>query len=177
MKRLLLLVFVLLLAACNWLPNDLPLLRIDPAALASDRMAEQRLQLVWRDKARTMESVLDLSGGSLRFIGSAMGLRLFSLNYDGERIEENGGVGLPSALPPERIINDMLLIYAPEASLLAALPDGWTLEVQRDRRLLRHDEELVIEVVYHAAAPWLGRTVLRHLLYSYQLTVDSADVP
>lgn len=169
-------VLALWLAACNWVPGDLPLLQISPAELGTGRTAEQRLQLVWRGDARTLESVLDVSKEQVQFIGSAMGLRLFSLDFDGHQLSQGAGAGLPAALPPERIINDILLIYAPEASVRAALPDGWQLKTQQNQRLLMHGDDPVIEVIYDAAAPWQGRTVLRHLQFSYQLTVDSAEV-
>lgn len=176
MSRLCVVFLTLWLTACNWIPGDLPLLQIKPAELGAGRTAEQRLQLVWRGEARTLESVLDVSADSLQFIGTAMGLRLFSLDYDGHRIEQGLGAGLPAALPPERIMNDMLLIYAPEKDLRAALPAGWRLEIQQNSRLLMHGDDPVIEVIYHAAAPWRGRTILRHLQFSYQLTVDSVNV-
>ena len=163
------------LTACAsfWLSGGLPLLKISPATFEA-RTVEQRSALVWRGEQRTLEMVLDIRAGTLTVIGLALGARLFSFDYDGKRIVETQP--LPSGLSAARIMNDLLLIYAPLEVLCAALPANWTVHENNGVRQVFLDEALNISIHYVEGSKWQGRTVLDNHALRYQLTLDSHEV-
>lgn len=171
--------FVLLaalsLTACAsfWLAGGLPLLKIAPAALGA-RTVEQRLILAWPGEQKTLEMVLNIDADTLTVIGLVFGARLFSFDYDGEKIAETQP--LPSGLSAARIVNDLLLAYAPLDALRAALPLGWTVRETLNERLVLHDDTPAVSVRYPDGSPWQGRVVLDNRALHYQLTLDSREV-
>jgi len=170
--------FVLLaalgLAGCAsfWLSGGLPLLKISPATFGS-RIIEQRSAIVWPGEQRVLEMVLDIHGGTMTVIGLTFGARLFSFDYDGEKIVETQP--LPSGLSARRIVNDLLLIYAPLDALRVALPADWTVHEEQGGRQVFFDGALNISIHYDEGAKWQGRTVLDNHALHYQLTLDSRE--
>ncbi|MDR2173136.1 MAG: DUF3261 domain-containing protein [Burkholderiales bacterium] len=164
----------LVLTACAsfWLSGGLPLLRIAPAALG-ERTVEQRLTIVWANKQRTLETVLDIHADSLTVIGMAFGARLFSFDYNGKRTVETQP--LPANLSAARIMNDVLLAYAPLDTLRDALPRGWTVHEKQGVRQVFLDETLNISILYSEGSPWQGRIVLDNHALRYQVTFDSRE--
>jgi hypothetical protein len=162
------------LTACAsfWLSGGLPLLKIPPATLGA-KTAEQRLTIAWPGNQRTLEMALDIDADTLTVIGLALGARLFSFDYDGEKITETKP--LPGGLSATRIANDLLLAYAPLDALRAALPTGWTIHEEQGVRQVFLNEKLNISIHYIEGSPWQGRVVFdNHALY-YQLTLDSSE--
>jgi len=171
-------VFVLLaalsLTACAsfWLSGGLPLLKISPATFGV-RTIEQRSTITWSGEQKTLEMVLDIRADALTVIGMAMGARLFSFDYDGEKIVETQP--LPRSLSAARIMNDLLLIYAPLDTLHAALPANWTVLEEKGTRQVFLDETLNISIHTVEGSKWQGRTVLDNHALRYQLTLDSRE--
>jgi len=171
--------FIMLLAtlaltACAsfWLSGGLPLLEIAPATLG-ERTVEQRVTITWPNEQRTLETVFDIRSDTLTVIGLALSARLFSFDYNGKEIIEtqppSGG------LSAVRIMNDLLLAYAPLDALRAALPAGWTVREEQGRRQVFLDETLNISIHYVDGLPWQGRVVLDNHALRYQLTLDSHE--
>jgi hypothetical protein len=171
--------FVLLtalgLTACAsfWLAGGLPLLKIAPATLGA-RTVEQRLTVAWPGEQKTLEAVLDIKTGSLTVIGLAFGARLFSFDYDGEKITETQP--LPGGLSAARIVNDLLLAHAPVEALRAALPNGWTVRDEQETRQVFQDGAPAISIRYVEGSLWRGRVVLDNHVLRYQLTIDNHEV-
>ena len=164
----------LTLTACAsfWLSGGLPLLKMPPTALGIQTV-EQRSTITWPGKQKTLEMVLDIHADTLTVIGMAFGARLFSFNYDGEKIVVTQP--LPSGLSAARIMNDLLLAYTPLDALSAALPTGWTVHEKQGIRQVFLDETLNISIHYVEGLPWQGRVVLENHALSYQLTLDSRE--
>ena len=177
---LLMAVTSLLLLGCAT-QDELPLLQTDLSALGPEKIAQQRLQLNWHGETHVLENVLQASSDAWEVIGLAMGMRVYSFRYDGQSLHADAG-HLPYGLSEQRILNDLLLIHAPQHALAHALPPGWALAEQintrgQHERLLLHDKEVVITVQYDAGAPWSGRSVLTRHHDGYQLILDSASEP
>jgi hypothetical protein len=172
-------IFVLLaalgLTACAsfWLSGGLPLLKIPPATLGAQTV-EQRTTIAWPGKQKTLETVLDIQGSTMTVIGLAFGARLFSFDYDGEKITETQP--MPGGLSSRRIVNDLLLAYAPLDALRAALPTGWAVHEKEGARQVFLDGTLNISIHYSESLPWQGRAVLDNHALNYQLTLDSREV-
>jgi len=162
------------LTACAslWLSGGLPLLKISPAVFGT-RTVEQRTVITWPGKQRTLETVLDIHDGTLSVIGLALGARLFSFDYDGEKITETQP--LPHGLSAKRIVNDLLLTVAPLDALRAALPSGWTVHEEEGTRKVFLDGKLNISIRYTESLPWQGRAEFDNHALHYQLTLDSRE--
>jgi hypothetical protein len=162
------------LAACSsfWLSGGLPLLKISPATLGV-RTVEQRSAIVWPGKQKTLEMVIDIHTDTLTVIGLAFGARLFSFDYDGEKIVETQP--LPSGLSAMRIMNDLMLAYAPHDALRAALPTNWAIREEEGMRQVFRDETLAISIYYAEGLPWQGRVTFDNHALHYQLTLDSHE--
>ena len=162
------------LTACSsfWLSGGLPLLKMAPATLGIQTV-EQRSTITWPGEQKTLEMVLDIHAGTLTVIGMSFGVRLFSFDYDGEKIVETQP--LPGGLSAARIVNDMMLAYAPLDALSAALPTGWTVHEEPGIRQVFLDKTLNISIHYVEGLPWQGRVILDNHALSYQLTLDSRE--
>jgi len=173
-RALFTLLTTLTLTACAsfWLSGGLPLLKIAPTALG-ERTVEQRTTIAWCGEQKTMEMVLDIRADTLTVIGMAFGARLFSFDYNGEKIAETQP--LPGGLSAARIVNDLLLAYAPLDVLRAALPTGWTVDEKQGVRQVFFDETLNISIRAPEGSPWQGRVVLDNHALRYQVTFDSHE--
>jgi hypothetical protein len=166
---------VLLLSGCaNWLA--LPLLKVAPAALGPARTVEQRVSFTRRDESRSFDSVVEISADRLDVVATAVGVRLFTLSYNGETLEEGAGLPMPGGLPPEWVINDLLYVFAPADALQSALPEGWlVLDAESSRQILKGGEP-VIAVSYSGGDRWNGRALLEQKRLGYRLQIDSQVV-
>jgi hypothetical protein len=177
-------VFVLLVSlgmtACTsfWLSGGLPLIKMTPATFGV-RTVEQRMTIAWSGEQRMLEAVLDIRADTMTVIGLAFGARLFSFDYDGEKITETQP--LPGGMSARRIINDLLLVYAPLDALAAALPANWSVREEQGIRRVFQNETLAISIHTVEGSLWQGRAVLDNHALRYQLTLDSreetADAP
>lgn len=173
-RPILALLAALALTACAsfWLSGGLPLLQVNPATLGVQTI-EQRSAITWPGEQKTLEMVLDIQADTLTVIGMAFGARLFSFDYDGEKIAVTQP--MPRGLSAARIVNDLLLAYAPLDALRTALPTGWTVREKQGTRQVFFDEKPNISIHYVEGLPWQGRVVLDNHALHYQLTLDSQE--
>jgi hypothetical protein len=182
----------LLLAACAGFLSrgEAPLLRIAPNSLGA-RTLEQRLTISWpaagaaapTREQRSLEAVLDIADGKLRLILLAAGLRLMSLEYNGDHLTETRHASVP--LAGARMMNDLLLIVTPLEALRPALPPDWRIEESRQadgacRREIRQGgaEETVVVVIDYAAGcqAWSGRVEFEQRRLGYHLSLESYEL-
>ncbi len=175
MRKLFILAALLCLSACaSLLTRDLPLLQIAPASLGGARTVQQQLQVSYPGGSVVMESVLQLDAQQLEVINSAMGLRMATLDYDGQNLHADV---LPAMkLPPQRIINDLLMVFAPQPVLQQALPDGWVVHDDGNTRSIARGKDVIVEINWSDPDHWQGRAVLKHHQLGYTLTIDSSTV-
>ena len=152
---------------------NLPLL--PPAALGATRSVQQVLHVAYGDQGATLSAVLTVTPQNVQVIGlNAVGLRLFTLDYDGTTLKSERLPGLPEQIDPARVLADLELAFWPLTALQGALHDAGyqvTEPFARTRRLER-DGKLVAEVHY-AGDPWSGRLWLSNFQFGYSLAVDS----
>jgi hypothetical protein len=173
---------VFYLGACSLLvPKTEEPLRIPPAVLG-ERTVEQQLLIRWPTGERSMDAVLEIEGGRLRLVLMAFGMRISSLDYDGETLAQERFV--PHAPDGVRILNDLLMVAAPEDALKNALPAGWTLKERIDKegagkRDIFADGGKRIEIHYSGGFPgnpWRGRVALKNHAGGYELVVISHEI-
>ncbi|WP_432722090.1 DUF3261 domain-containing protein [Jeongeupia wiesaeckerbachi] len=171
--RLIVAAAVLALAGCaTLLSGGLSLLQLPPAAFGGERVLEQRLTMRWPGETRTLDVVASIDAQRISLVGLGLGVRLFSLDYDGHAVTTVENV--PMALPSERMLNDFLIVHAPLPALQAALPSGWQASETARQRVVARDGQNVIVIDYSNDDRLAGRAQLSNLPLHYQLTIDTA---
>ncbi|WP_188704363.1 DUF3261 domain-containing protein [Silvimonas iriomotensis] len=175
MKRCLMLALLALLTACaSLLTRDLPQLQIAPAALGQPRTVQQQLQISYPGGGAVMDAVLQMDQDNVEVIASAMGLRMATLDYDGHALKAQT---LPAMkVPPQRIMNDLLMVFAPHNVLQQALPQGWVVHDDGNKRTILRGDDPTIDITWDNPDHWQGRAVLVHHQLAYTLTIDSSTV-
>lgn len=151
---------------------------VSPAA-AAPHSARQRLRATVGDREIVLDCVVEITAERVTVVGLLpAGNRVFSVRYDGTRVEQERTPQVPQQLHPEQLLADVQLAFWPAESIRAAYGAGpWSL-VQPDartRRLLR-DGRLIAEVHYADGDPWRGRVWLVNFERDYALVVDSVPL-
>jgi hypothetical protein len=153
----------------------LPLL--PPASLGATHVAQQVLHVAFGAQDATINVVLTVSPQQLQVIGlNAVGMRLFTLEYDGATLKAERAPGLPEQVDPARILADLQLAYWPLPALQAAAQGSdWQItEPYAGTRRLRRGGRLIAEVHYADRTPWEGRVWLANYEVGYSLAVQSS---
>jgi hypothetical protein len=147
-----------------------------PASLGSERVVNQVVRAAFGSREMTFNCVVTVKGGAMTLVGlSAVGVRLFTVRYDGNAVHSEISPGIPEHFEPERLLADLQLVYWPLASLQVAMHDaGWQLsEPAPGTRRLRRGEKLIAEAHYGSEDPWSGHSWLVNFEYGYSLQIDS----
>jgi hypothetical protein len=145
-------------------------------AEAGDRVVTQIVRAAVGSREMTFNAALSVSGNDLRVVGvNAVGVRLFTLRYDGQSVSAEKSAGLPGDFQPEWLLTDLQFVFWPVASLQGPLRKaGYEIdEPWPGTRHLRRGEELIAEAHYASADAWTGRSWLVNLRHSYSLQIDS----
>lgn len=146
-----------------------------PLAIDKAQSATQIVRGAFGSREMTMNSVLSVRDGIVTVIGlTSMGVRAFTLRYDGQQLHVDNNLPVPAQLTPERLVADIQLVYWPLKSLQQVLsPAGYTLtEPTSGTRRLRAGDRLIAEVHYQGE-PWQSRSWLVNLEHGYTLQIDS----
>jgi len=147
-----------------------------PSALGSTVNASQVLRVAFGDREATLNCAVAVTPDRLTIVGvTAMGMRAFTIKYDGVKVDAESAPGMPDSLPPERLLNDVQLVYWPLKALQSKLSGGdWEVsEPIAGTRRLKRGGRVVAEVHYANADPWSGRVWLANLEFDYTLSIDS----
>lgn len=178
-RRLLpMLASVLLAGGCTSLPvrdaPSRPLLA--PSTLGADRAVSQVVRGAFGDREATLQCAVSVQGEEMTVVGlTTLGVRAFTLRYDGRAISNEQKLPAPSQLTPERLIADLQLVFWPLSALTDPLQAaGWDVtEPFAGTRRLRRAGRLVAEVHYDGEDPWRGRAWLANLEHDYTLSIES----
>jgi hypothetical protein len=163
-----------LLGACALLGGrafDHPALLAIPPEILGERTVAQRLVISWPGGERSLEAALEISADRLRLVLMSFGMRVSTLEYDGQTLMETRH--LPQAPSGARMMNDLLMIAAPLEALRAALPKEWTVTESAGRRVFTRNDATQITIRYAAATPWEGQVEFEQHALDYRLTLDS----
>jgi hypothetical protein len=156
--------------------DSLPLL--SPASLGQAHQASQVLRGDYGDASFSLRSVVTVDDRQLTVIGlTSMGLRAFTLKFDGQNLTEERASQVPQALQARQLLNDMQLAFWP----LTALQSSWrdsgvdVSEPYTGTRRLKRGNELLAEVHY-ATNAWNGRVWLRHFDHPYSLFIETTPL-
>lgn len=147
-----------------------------PATLGEERSVSQIVRGAFGSREMTLNCVVAVQDGVMTVVGlSAMGVRVFTIRYDGTTTTVDNSLPVPAQLTPERLLADLQLVHWPLRPLQAALRGGgWELsEPAPGTRRLRRGEQLIAEVHYAGPDPWQGRSWLVNLEHGYTLSIES----
>ncbi|HEY8538503.1 MAG TPA: DUF3261 domain-containing protein [Steroidobacteraceae bacterium] len=147
-----------------------------PATLGEERSVTQIVRGAFGPREMTMNCVVTVKDGVMTVVGlNAMGVRVFTIRYDGAMTTVDNSLPVPPQLTPERLLADLQLVHWPLRPLQSALSNGgWELsEPAPGTRRLRRGEQLIAEVHYAGADPWQGRSWLVNLEHGYTLSIES----
>lgn len=180
-------VFIVALSGCATMPRAAsgapsPPRPLAAPAAAGEHAVSQVVRGAFGARETTLSCVVTVKDGVMSVVGlNAMGVRLFTIRYDGRVVEVEKGFGFPEALTPERLLADLQLVFWPLEPLQQALrPAGFELsESTPGTRRLRRGDRLIAEAHHanggdHGAGdPWSGRAWLVNFEFDYSLQIDS----
>jgi hypothetical protein len=149
---------------------------VPPASLGSDRVVNQVVRGAFGARELTFNCVVNVKDGVMTLVGlNSVGVRLFTVRFDGETVQSETAPAMSGPLMPERLLADLQLVYWPLASLAKPMAAaGWQLsEPSAGVRRLRRGEQLTAEAHYSSDDPWNGRSWLVNFEFGYSLQIDS----
>lgn len=170
----------LLLAGCASAPPvqrtatpERPL--VAPTALGAERSVNQVVRGSAGDREMTLNCVVTVKDGQMTVVGlNAMGVRLFTIRYDGRDARLEQSLPAPQQLTPARLLADLQFVFWPADALEQPLKQqGWDISDSPGTRRLRRGGKLIAEAHYASDDPWSGRSWLVNLEYGYSLQIDS----
>lgn len=180
MRRLIALLMLLGGCATTALPPAaLPLLQIAPSAFGGSLQLMQRLTVqeaptdpLLPVSERQLDTLLQLDGRQLRLVALALGQRVLTLHWDGQRLDVQRHPMLPASVDAQRVLRDIALVFAPVDALRAALPPGWSLVERGAERTLLQGERVQLRVRYLQ-----GRALVEidNAAERYQLRIESQE--
>lgn len=172
--------FAVALAGCASQPvqRDADVSRplVAPSTLGGERAVNQIVRGAFGPRDMMLNCIVTVKDGMMTVVGlSALGLRVFTIRYDGTTTTVDNTLPAPSQLTPERLIADFQLVYWPMDALAQPMKSaGWQLtEPAALTRRLRRDDRIVAEVHYTSEDPWIGRSWLVNLEHGYTLSIES----
>lgn len=150
-------------------------LRMAPATLGQAIDVQQQLTVEQDGRTHDLLAALEVDSAHLRLVGLALGMRVLSLEYDGEKVNEWRHPMLPAQVRADDVLEDLQLTLWPREAIAAALPPGWEIRDEALRRTLLLHGEVVATITYSTMPRWKGTAVLDNVRYRYRLTVVSAD--
>lgn len=148
---------------------------LPPATLGQSKQVTQVLRGDYGDSSFSLRSVVTVDAQQLTVVGlTSMGMRAFTVKYDGQHLSEERVPQVPEALQARQLLNDLQLAFWPLPALQQAWQSagGQVSEPYPGTRRLQRNGELVAEV-HVAEDAWHGRVWLRHFDYPYSLYIET----
>ncbi len=123
--------------------------RLTPAKLGRDLALNQHLWIEASGNMHELDALLEVDQHELRLALLVLGNPVARLRWNGQHLDEQRSAGWPRVVTAERILDDLLLVYWPVEAIVAALPAGWDLRLDQDKRELRWQDRLIVTVDAH----------------------------
>lgn len=157
-------------------PPELALPRVLPAEMQAELQLNQHLTITRDFSQHELDAVLAINPHEIKMAAVGLGLRLITLSYDGQIINEQRHALLPASVSGERILRDLVLTYWPLNAIQARLPEGWVLQDEGNVRTLSWQNQLVFRIQYEGTPRWRGKTHLENLQRDYVIEIVSSDM-
>lgn len=148
-----------------------------PSTAQKSFSANQILNVTHNGQTHQLESLLEWDSSSIRLAIVKFGKRIMTVNYDGVRVDVQKEAFVPDALQGEQVLSDIQLVYWPTEALKIALPADFSITDADDVRTVSYKNQMIYRINYHAdhniSAPRENSVHLSHLIYGYEMTVQS----
>lgn len=164
-------------AACRPTPAPRPhhpshlRLALAPAHFPDALSLQQRVTVERDRQTVSFDAVLDITPDAVTLIAMGFGTRLFSLKYDGTRLDEQRSPMLPAEVQGADILSDLQLALWPAEAVRRALPEGWQLREAVRERILERAGEVVTTIHYGTDVAWRGDVVMENRPFAYRLLI------
>lgn len=122
---------------------------------------------------------MDANQNQLKVVAlSALGVRLFELEYDGKNVKTKQNIFVKELPPPEQVLSDILFSILPTKEWQSSLPKGWILVDNEFNRILSDDKnEPILTITYQEKLSDQIRKPIRieHQIFGYQIIIQSMD--
>lgn len=139
--------------------------------------ATQLVQARYRERHEMFQSTIEAS--SEHFIVAMTvpsGPGIMRLDWRHRSISAKKESIAPDNLTPERMLADLMLVYAPDDVLRAALAGGNVVIAGESTRTLFKDGRAVVKVTRPSGDLWNGHATLVNYAYDYALDIQSRRV-
>ncbi|MWN31385.1 MULTISPECIES: DUF3261 domain-containing protein [unclassified Gilliamella] len=140
---------------------------------------QQLLKFNYNGQENSLITLIDIDQNQLKVIGlSALGIRLFEINYNGNTINTKHNIFVKELPAPEQVLSDIMLSILPIKNWQAVLPTGWQLIDNEKKRLLLNDkQETIVEISYTEKPSEQIRKPnrIKHHIFSYEITIQRMD--
>lgn len=138
---------------------------------------QQFLTVTVNGKTDSLLTMLDAENDQLTLAGlSPLGIRLFKVSYSQANITTEQSIVLPQLPPVNQVLADIMLSYWPINDWLPSLPQGWTLQDEQNRRLLRDNEgNIVTEIHYQIESGSREPISIAQYAFNYHISISNVD--
>jgi Protein of unknown function (DUF3261) len=138
-------IFISMLAACATDSMQKPLLT-NLQGLGKKQVLQMQTQIIRARETYSLDLVVDISKEKVIIVGSSLGIRIFTLSYDGVNIAEGAGSGLPFYIPNDLIVDDLMLILTSNQALKDNLPADCSLVIAGDLVEIYCSNSLIVSI-------------------------------
>jgi hypothetical protein len=136
--------------------------------------AFQLVQGRYHDHRQSFQSIIQSTPGHFAVVMTVpSGPRIMSVDWRERAISSKKEPIAPGNLSPERVLADLMLVYAPEDKLRDAIAGGKLVAVGESVRRIFKDGRELIEITRPAGDPWSGEATLTNFAFDYSLDIQS----
>lgn len=148
-----------------------------PEELGDSLAATQLLTATYDEETYHMQMRLEWRPGSIALVGmNVFGTVMFTIEYDGRRVESRGSRMMTQRLLPEYVLADVLVTFWSIERLRSHLRGtGLELSEEEGRRVIARSGEPVIIVDYDSENAWEGPVRFDHVERDYVLDVVTVE--
>lgn len=140
---------------------------------------QQLLKFKYKNMENSIIAIVDISNNQLKVIGlSALGIRLFEIDYDGKLVKTKHNIFVKELPAPEQVLSDIMLSILPTQDWLTVLPAGWQIvDNELHRTLLNNKQETIIDITYAEQPSTKIRKPIQieHHIFGYKIAIQSMD--
>ncbi|NUF48705.1 DUF3261 domain-containing protein [Gilliamella sp. ESL0250] len=140
---------------------------------------QQLLKFKYNDLENSIIAIVDINNNQLKVIGlSALGFKLFEIDYDGKLVKTKHNIFIKELPAPEQVLSDIMLSILPIKEWQTVLPAGWQLiDSELHRTLINNKQEIIIDIAYaeQPSAKIRKPTQIKHHIFGYKIAIQSMD--
>ena len=152
-------------------------LALSPSAFPERVSLQQHVDVDYAGRQTDFDAVLDIAPEAMTLVGLKFGQRIFTIKYDGSKLEESRSMFLPRDVRARDVLSDLQLALWPADAVRDALPAGWTLRDSDNTRVLAKGAEDVTTITYDGSPRWIGTILLDNRALGYRLKIRSIVTP